>query len=228
MPIFPRISVVIPTLNEEQKIADLLEKLQYLSELEVIVVDGGSKDNTRQICSRYPVRLISAQRGRGTQLNAGADVSRGEALIFLHADTDFESRIFADIEAALDAGATWGCCTMAFDYDDTFYRMLAFFSNLRSRFFSSCYGDQVIYCRKETFQRAGRFPPIPIMEDMEFSKRMRRFGEAFVIEGKVVTSSRRFRNRGLFRTICKMQMLKLLYKLGVNPELLVLRYREKS
>lgn len=224
----PRISVIIPALNEEGKIAQLLGKLQMQAELEVIVVDGGSEDNTLDICRKYPVRLISSTRGRGAQLNAGADVGQGEVLLFLHADTVFEKRIIADLEAALYAGAVWGCCTMTFDDDGFFYRMVAFFSNLRSRIFSSCYGDQAIYCRKDIFQKAGKFPLLPIMEDLEFSRSMRRFSKAFVIEGKVITSSRRFRNRGPWRTICKMQLLKLFYKLGVDPELIASWYREES
>lgn len=223
----PKMSIVIPTLNEEKQLPLLLEKLVQLEDMEIIVSDGGSTDQTVPIAERFNVRVVHSTGGRGVQLNHGAESSTGEILLFLHADTDFEWRIFEDIHQAVKQGYLWGCCMLRFDNKGSFYRWVSFFSNLRSRFLSSCYGDQGIFCRREDFFLIGQFPDIPIMEDLEFSRKIRRKKRAVVIPGYVITSARRFQQVGPLRTLIKMQCLKILYRLGVPPAKLVGWYRPR-
>jgi rSAM/selenodomain-associated transferase 2 len=198
----------------------LLEKISPIEDLEIVISDGGSSDNTIEICKKYPVLVVQGKRGRGYQLNAGALASSGEILLFLHADTGLDINIFEDIKQAVSSGHYWGCCTLKFDCDALFFRMVAYFSILRSKYFSSCYGDQGIYCRRDIFMQKGPFPSIPLMEDLEFSRCMKKLKKAYVVSGKVLTSARRFEKGGPVKTICRMQLFKLLYMMGVSPETL--------
>lgn len=222
------ISIIIPTLNEEKCIASLLEQLITMPHQEIIVCDGGSTDDTLKICSEYPVKVVQTQRGRGRQLNYGASVARGEILFFLHADSQVERQTLDDIVRAVQNNRCWGCCTLSFDKKNCFYHMVAVMSNLRSRLTSSCYGDQGIFCRRDIFQAYGGFPDWTIMEDVEFSRKMRRLSRAFVVPGRIVTSCRRFEDNGPWRTILKMQLAKLGFMFGIHPERIANWYQAKS
>lgn len=219
------ISVIIPTYNEEKNICGLLDCLSGIPGLEVVVSDGGSNDETKLLCSQYPVKLIEAPLGRGSQLNAGAQVSDGEILFFLHADSRVKPVVFDDIREAVNSGHRWGCCTIEFDESSLFFSALTLGSRLRARLFSRCYGDQGIYCERDLFFMAGGFPPIPIMEDIGLSRRLRYYSPAHVVPGKVITSSRRFKKGGPLRTLIRMQIIKLLYAAGVPAERLSRIYR---
>lgn len=214
----PRISVIVPALNEAERIGACLECLQRIPVTEIIVSDGGSDDGTPDICRSFTgVTVVRSPRGRGRQLNAGAARASGEVLLFLHADTLLEPRVVDDLGAVLAAGRHWGCCTLAFDEEDPLLPAVAAASNWRARHFSECYGDQGIYCTADWFQAVGGFPEFPLMEDLEFSHRLRRRERAWVLPGRVITSARRFRAGGTLRTLLKMQGLKALYALGVSP-----------
>lgn len=212
------ISIIIPTLNEEENIAPLLERLLGLTAAEIIVVDGGSCDSTLDICRQFPVKLLKSPRGRGIQLNTGAGAAQGEILLFLHADSLIEERVLDDIRSATAEGCNWGCCSLMFNERNRIFRTIACLSNLRSGIFSSCYGDQAIFCKRDLFQKSGGFPDSVFLEDLEFSHKMRRQQKARVIKGKVITSTRRYRTAGLWKTIAKIQMVKILYTIGVMPE----------
>ena len=224
MPVPQKISIIIPTLNEEEQIGGLLEQLVAWPGIEIIVSDGGSRDETVKICRRYPVQVLNSAPGRGVQLNTGAQKASGDILFFLHADSVIEERTLTDIRAALSRGYQWGCCTLAFNDKSIFFSIIALFSNLRARCLSSCYGDQGIFCQRDLFFQAGQFPEMVFLEDLEFSRTLRRLKRAHVITGKVETSARRFYEGGLLRTICKMQVIKILYRLGVKPERLLQWY----
>ncbi len=219
-PDLPLISIVIPTLNEENNIAVLLASLAILDGVELIVCDGGSSDSTLQICRSFPVQVLCSPRGRGIQLNMGARNAQGEILLFLHADSRIESRVLDDIRQSVTQGYPWGCCTLEFSEKTRAFRTIAFFSNLRSRAFSSCYGDQGIFCQRDLFWSQGGFPEIMFLEDLEFSHLLRRQQKARVIDGRIMTSTRRFRSAGIGKTIGKMQIVKLFYGLGMKPEIL--------
>lgn len=220
-----KISVLIPTYNEEKNIGRLLERLVDQPEIEIIVCDGGSSDRTAEICASYPVKFIRSPKGRGPQLNAGAKVATGEILFFLHADSLVEPSVFPEIRQAVAENFLWGCCSLFFDDQSLFFRAVAFGSRLRARIFSICFGDQGIFCQRQFFLEQGGFPPIPLMEDLALSRKLRRISRAKVLTSPIVTSSRRFKEGGCLRTLLLMQKLKLLYYLGVAPERLALMYQ---
>lgn len=220
-----KISVIIPTYNEEKVITQLLTVLTCDPSLEIIVCDGGSQDATRLICESFPVKFIGTSLGRGTQQNAGASLAKSNILVFLHADSLLEEQVFSDIRSAVELGKLWGCCTMRFDNDKIFFKCLAWASNQRAKVFSVCFGDQGIFCTKEFFLAEGGFPYCEIMEDLSLSKQLRRVSRAEVISGKIVTSARRFTERGPWKTLFKIQVLKLLFSIGVSTDKLAFMYR---
>lgn len=218
------ISILIPTLNEEKSIGGLIEFLLSLPPAQIVICDGGSQDATLSICARYPVQIVKSAPGRGRQLNCGAKLATGDILFFLHADSRLQERCLQDIKQAIAAGKQWGCCTLAFDKNTPLYKTIAFMSNLRVRWTSSCYGDQGIYCAREAFQARGGFPDWTLLEDLEFSRKMRSVSRAYMVPGRITTKARRFEKNGPWRTICKMQMIKILFLLGRSPEKLAKWY----
>ncbi len=212
------VSIIIPTLNEENNISSLLDSLVALAGVEIIVCDGGSSDATVEICRHFPVRVLSSQVGRGIQLNAGAECAGGEIFLFLHADSRIESRVLDEIRYAVAQGHPWGCCSLRFSERTLLFHTIASLSNFRARIFSSCYGDQGIYCQRELFWENGGFPETIFLEDMGFSHQLRRRQRARIVKGMVVTSTRRFREAGIWKTIAKNQMIKILYAIGIKPE----------
>lgn len=220
----PRLSIIIPTLNEEDIIEGLLQELLSIPNVQVIVSDGGSSDDTCAICARYPVLLVESSRGRGPQLNDGATSATGDILLFLHADSHIEPSLANEICQAVESGKRWGCCTLSFDNRALIFRMIAWQSNLRARLFSMCYGDQGIYCTRELFYEAGQYPTTMFLEDIGLSDRLRRRTRSRVLKGTVKTSSRRFLKHGVFRTIVKMQLVKIMYHLGIDPDRIIRWY----
>lgn len=218
----PRVSVIIPTLNEEAVIENTLRILHLNKEkvsLEVIIVDGGSTDSTCQIAKRYADRVIVMSPGRGGQLNRGAENSCGEILWFLHADSQLEKDYVLDIVKTTEQGIGGGCFKITFDSKRFIYQCIAWGSNQRAKWFKSFYGDQGIFVKREVFQKLGGFRPISLMEDLEFSRRLKRATKVQVIQRPLQTSSRRFR-KGILRTLLVMQLLKLGFYLRVNPKFL--------
>jgi rSAM/selenodomain-associated transferase 2 len=214
----PRLSIIIPTLNEEKHIGPLLDSLLALPGVEIIVSDGGSSDATLEICRRYPVRLLSSPAGRSNQLNAGAQCATGEILLFMHADSRVESTIVNEIRQADRQGRLWGCCSLRFSEEIPIFQLIAFCSNLRARLGSICYGDQGIYCQRGLFQAMGGFPTTVFLEDIKFSQQLKTLQRAYQLKSIITTSTRRFRTQGVGKALGKMQMVKLLYQLGVKPE----------
>lgn len=226
-----KISVIIPTLNDQRKVAELLAHLTELanqmadkSELELIVSDGGSQDDTLEVCTRYPVTLVNSLPGRGMQLNNGAAKARGEFFLFLHADSAVSGEMFEQLADAAERDVKWGCFTLGFTEKSCFFTLLAWCSSLRARLLSSCYGDQGIFCQRGLFRQVGGFPEIPLMEDLVFSRKMRRLGKATLLSTRLVTSPRRFLEEGMIHTVIKIQVLKLLFYLGVSPVRLAKMY----
>ncbi|MGD0152865.1 MAG: TIGR04283 family arsenosugar biosynthesis glycosyltransferase [Thermacetogeniaceae bacterium] len=221
-----KISVIIPTLNEEIGIGALLESLSSRPDLEIIVSDGGSADRTEEICRTCGVTFIAGHPCRGRQMNAGAKIASGEILLFLHADSSLEGRVLDEVRNAVSNGKRWGCCTFGFNENCLFFKVLAAICRWRVLLSSICYGDQGIYCTRELFRRVNGFPDLPLFEDRVFSGRMRRVGRAFVVQGRITTSTRRFRKRGLWSMLWKSQLLKLMFMLGVSPYKLSSMYQQ--
>ena len=219
------LTIIIPTLNEENNLSELLLGLNRLKQVQVIVSDGGSSDNTQKIAMLYGAKFICGALGRGQQLNLGAEAAKTEILLFLHADSRIKFDLLAEIIEVVHQGALWGCAKIAFDRDSTFYRCLAWSSNWRARVLSSCYGDQGIFCVKDFFDQIGGFSPWPLFEDVDFSHRARKIRKAYVLNNTVLSSSRRFEKQGRLRTWLIMQKLKLLYFTGTSPDKLAAIYR---
>ena len=222
-----RVSVIIPVLNEENAIASTLEALVPLAPDEIIVVDGDSADRTRAICERFELTILSSERGRARQMNCGAGRARGDVLLFLHADTRLPPSALADIEAALaDSRYVGGRFDVKLEGGHWMLNIIGALINWRSRATKIATGDQALFVRRESFQRIGGYPEIPLMEDVAFCRRLKRLGGVACLRSRVVTSARRWEKDGVWRTIFKMWTLKLLYFAGVSPERLKVFYAD--
>lgn len=219
------ISVIIPVLNEAKILDKTLSQLQ--SELEgheLIVVDGGSTDDTIRIAEKYG-RVISSERGRAIQLNAGANAAKGDILIFLHADVRLEKGAFKAVESALISGYVGGGFLQKIDGKSFLYRLIEFSANLRGKYLKTFYGDSGIFIRRTDFHRIGGFPNVPIMEEIGFSKELRRLGKTKMIKPHIYISARRWERNGIVRTTAKNWLITFLYFLGFSLERLAKLYR---
>ncbi|MBI2882483.1 MAG: TIGR04283 family arsenosugar biosynthesis glycosyltransferase [Candidatus Methylomirabilis oxyfera] len=215
------LSVIMPVLNEAKNLEGILSRLRAICPgAEVIVVDGGSEDETSAVVRRFPwVRCLSSQRGRARQMNAGASVANGEVLLFLHADTLLPAGAEAAIvEAFSDYDIVAGRFDVSFDNPRPVFTIIAFFINLRSRLTKICTGDQALFVRRKTFEELGGYPDIPLMEDVELAKRLKRRGRMSCLRLKVTTSARKWEREGIFRIVLLMWALRFCYFVGIGPE----------
>jgi len=182
-------------------------------------VDGGSTDATAAIAARSrQVRLLASPRGRARQMNAGARAAGGDVLLFLHADTLLPDGALAAVEAAVgDPGVIAGRFDVRFDNPRPVFRMIAWFMNQRSRWSGISTGDQAIFVCREPFEALGGYPDMPLMEDVELCRRLKRRGHMAALRLTVTTSARKWEREGAVRTILLMWALRLLYVLGVPP-----------
>jgi rSAM/selenodomain-associated transferase 2 len=220
------VSVVIPTLNEVPRVRDLLGDLAARPGvvLELIVVDGGSADGTLDLARPLADLVLETGRGRAAQMNAGATAARGAYLWFLHADTRVSPEAVAALGAACSAGARWGRFDVRLSGRQPLLRLVERLMNLRSCLTGIATGDQGIFVARSDFEAAGGYPEIPLMEDVALSKALRRRARPVCLRTPIQTSSRRWEERGLMRTILLMWRLRLAYALGANPRRLARRY----
>jgi rSAM/selenodomain-associated transferase 2 len=217
------ISVIIPTLNEHIILEKTLRHTTSLGFNEIIVVDGGSTDLTvsaaHVFCANTPDgHLITASRGRARQMNEGAKASRGDVLLFLHADTQLPIEAGRIIESALaDPAVVGGRFDVRFDSSSVWSLVISSFMNRRSRLTGISTGDQALFVRRHIFERLGGFAEIPLMEDIDFSRRLKRAGRIAALRDTVTTSFRRWETQGPLRTILLMWTLRFLYWAGVSP-----------
>ncbi|HYF84628.1 MAG TPA: TIGR04283 family arsenosugar biosynthesis glycosyltransferase [Clostridia bacterium] len=219
-------SIIIPILNESKSICKLVEMLKELKgDKEVIFVDGGSKDGTQELIPSNYI-AISSDIGRGIQMNKGAEHATGDVLLFLHCDSILERNALKSVQEAIASGFAAGCFTMKFDKKQWLLSIIAYLSNLRVKLFGIIFGDQGMFVRKDIFHSTGGFLYIPIMEDMEFSNRLRKAVKIKLLKNTIVTSARRFEKKGILRTILFMHRMKILYWLGKSPEELYQIYKD--
>jgi len=225
------ISVIIPTLNEERTIAATLARTASLGFDELIVVDGGSTDETPALLESYrlktqssalsPVHWVTAPAGRARQMNEGAKASRGEVLLFLHADTQLPRDATTVINRALaDHRMVGGRFDVRFDRQSMWGTIISRMMNWRSRLSGLATGDQALFVRRPLFEQMGGFADMPLMEDIEFSRRLKRKGATAALTATVTTSFRRWEQQGPLRTILLMWTLRFLYWIGVSPHTL--------
>jgi rSAM/selenodomain-associated transferase 2 len=212
------ISIIVPVLNEEKNIAAAVTAVSALRPYELIVVDGGSADGTYATCRGLDVTLLSSARGRAKQMNRGAGQASGDVLLFLHADTRLPGSALEDIAGALrNPSCVGGRFNVELDGTHWMLRVIGALINWRSRASKVATGDQAIFVRREIFVELGGYPEIPLMEDVAFSRALKRRGAIACLDSRVVTSARRWEADGIWRTIGKMWTLKLLYLLGISP-----------
>jgi rSAM/selenodomain-associated transferase 2 len=219
------LTIVIPVLDEAAIIVASLQALAPLRArgVEIIVVDGGSRDGTPRLAEPLADRVIAAARGRGATMNAGAAASTGDALLFLHADTTLPENADGLIADAL-ARRAWGRFDLRIAGRHPLLGVVARMINLRSRLTGVATGDQAIFVRREAFLAVGGFSDLPLMEDIAISRRLKRLCRPFCIGTPAVTSGRRWERNGVWRTIVLMWRLRLAYYLGVEPALLARLY----
>ncbi|MCM8613699.1 TIGR04283 family arsenosugar biosynthesis glycosyltransferase [Accumulibacter sp.] len=220
------LSVIVPVLDEAATIASQLAGLAALRRqgAELLVVDGGSTDETLRLAHPLADRVLASARGRAAQMNAGAAASGGEVLLFLHADTGLPPAAAELIHAALAGGAVWGRFDVRIDGPQRMLRVVERMMNWRSRLTGIATGDQAVFVRREVFERIGGFPDLPLMEDIALAKRLRRVGRPACLRQPVRTSARRWQKHGVLRTILLMWRLRASYFFGADPRRLAIRY----
>ena len=221
------LSVIIPCLNEAEGIAGTLSALAPLRArgAEVIVVDGGSSDGTVERAASFADLVISAPRGRAPQMNAGAARARGEIMLFLHADTLLpESADVLIVDGLKRSRRGWGRFDVVISGGNPLLPVVALLMNVRSRLTGIATGDQAIFVTRSLFTAAGGYPEIALMEDIAFSKRLKRFGRPLCLRHRLVASGRRWEKHGVVRTILLMWRLRLAFWLGADPGKLAVRY----
>ncbi len=219
-------SIVIPTLNEEEHLAATLDSVAAEPDLEVIVVDGGSKDATVERVLSSGARLLTTTAQRARQMNAGAAAASAPRLLFLHGDTRLPSGFCREVLHLLDKPATAaGAFRLAIAGPGRGLRLIETLANWRSQLFQLPYGDQALFLRRDLFERLGGFPEIPIMEDVVFIRRLKRAGRIEISPCSALTSDRRWRRLGILRTTLVNQVVLFGYFLGANPLHLTRWYR---
>jgi rSAM/selenodomain-associated transferase 2 len=219
------VSIVVPVLNEAASVEESIRRLCLdFPDCEIVVVEGGSRDGTAQLAAPL-VRVVVSPPGRARQMNAGARHTSGEVLWFIHADTRVDPAALGQIRAALaDPATVGGGLSLRFDRRSPALDYLRWSSNLRARHLHWVFGDQTMFVRRDVFEALGGFPDLPLMEDLEMSRRLHRRGRLAVLPATSTASARRLVEHGTWRMVVFMQYLKALYLLGVDPERIRRRY----
>lgn len=222
-----RLSIVVPTLDEAPGIASSLQALSALRQRghELIVVDGGSRDETVSLATPLADAVLHAARGRAAQMNAGAAHAHAPVLLFLHADTQLPPDADRHVLHAIAAGARWGRFDVSIAGRSAWFPLISALMNLRSRLSGIATGDQAIFVETALFRHLGGFAPQPLMEDVELSRRLRAVAPPACLRPRVTTSGRRWEARGVWRTIVLMWRLRWRYWRGATPESLARDYR---
>ncbi len=225
----PSLSVIIPALNEATHIADTIAAAQRVSPVEIIVADGGSSDETVSIATSCGAQVINTKTGRGIQMNRAAEIAGGDILLFLHADTRLPENYAREIYTCLASPDTaGGAFLLHIDHASRGARIIEHGVSIRSRRLSLPFGDQGIFLRRNLFKKLNGFKEIPLMEDYDFMRRLRRFGRIRIVMKPVTTSARRWQQLGLIRTTLINQAMIAGYLLGISTDRLAGWYRPTS
>ena len=219
-------SIIIPVLNEASAIRQTLQRLQPSRQrgVEIILVDGGSFDNTPALAKPLADQVISASKGRAQQMNRGARAASGEYLLFLHADTQLPDHWLSILADVCERSAAWGRFDVRLSGRHWLLRVIEAMMNWRSRVTGIATGDQAIFVRRELFERVGGFPDIALMEDIVLSRRLKSCAAPVSLRDKVVTSSRRWEENGIVKTVLLMWWLRMRFYFGADPNRLARIY----
>ncbi len=224
-----RISVIVPTLNEEVHLSVALERAAAADNVELVVVDAGSSDHTAQSARERGATVLQTKAGRARQMNAGAKEARGDILLFLHADTLLPLGWDHYVRSTLKIpGVSAGAFQFALDSELPGLRFIERAANFRSRRLQMPYGDQAFFVTRHTFHEIGGFPELHLMEDLEMARRLRRLGRVYTVPVAAVTSARRWEKLGVWRTSLVNQLLLVAYFLGVSPRVLARWYSSET
>ncbi len=233
----PTLAVVVPVLNEAGAAQSLAQRLSQLSDFQIIVVDGGSIDQTVRLLGDTTLfsrllrhaggyKVLRGGGGRGAQMNQGARSCKADVLVFLHADTSFTPQHARAAQRAVAGGADFGCFTLRIDSENPWLLLVGRLVSLRSRLLPSATGDQAIFIRRRLFERLGGYREIPLCEDIDLISRAQARGRFVCINKSVCTSARRWQQHGVLRTILLMWLLRLGFHLGVHPATLKRLYED--
>lgn len=223
----PKVSIIIPVLNEGSGIGELLQPLQrerLAGQIQVILVDGGSSDDTLAVAANLTDHALVSDKGRAKQMNAGAQVATSPVLLFLHADTQLPPHYVEKVMSGLGNEGVWGRFDVQLSGTRAMFRVIECMINWRSRLTGIATGDHAIFVRKAVFDQIGGFAEQPLMEDVELSRRLKKLRWPVCLRERVITSSRKWEKQGVWSTIFLMWQLRLQYYLGVPAEKLVKRY----
>ncbi|MDD2762109.1 MAG: TIGR04283 family arsenosugar biosynthesis glycosyltransferase [Methylomonas sp.] len=221
----PKISIVIPVLNEAGNLPIVLQGLQsFRADCELIVVDGGSTDASAKLAEPLADKVLAAARGRAKQMSLGATHAQAEILLFLHADTFLPDAAVSRILQAVERGYCWGRFDVSFDNPTFLFELIAWMMNNRSRLTGIATGDQALFVTRSAFEAIGGFPDIALMEDIAISARLKKLAPPCCLTEKVTTSARRWQRHGALKTILSMWRLRLAYFFGADPDDLAARY----
>ncbi|MFV1984866.1 MAG: TIGR04283 family arsenosugar biosynthesis glycosyltransferase, partial [Thiohalomonadales bacterium] len=225
-----KISIIIPVLNEESSIVPFLGTLQNYRKNghEIIIVDGGSYDNTVNLAQIFVDQLLNSDPGRAKQMNLGARHAKNAILLFLHSDTILPACADTIIINSLSSHKYWGRFNIQLSGHSFIFRIIEYMINLRSKYTKVATGDQAIFINKNIFNKINGYPNIKLMEDIALSKKLRKRYSCVCLTEKVITSSRRWEKQGVYRTIILMWSLRFLYYIGVKPGFLFKLYYRKN
>lgn len=222
----PALCIVVPVLDEAPTLAPRLQALQTYRQrgARVVVVDGGSQDDTLEIARQHADLALLAPRGRAAQMNAGAAACPADVLLFLHADTVLPDNADALVRRATLGPFFWGRFDVRIDSPRPPLRVVSTMMNLRSRWTGIATGDQALFVRHDLFRQVGGFPELPLMEDIAISRALKRHGPPACLRERVTTSARRWERHGVWRTIFLMWRLRAAYFFGADPRQLAIQY----
>jgi len=221
------ISVIVPIRNESPEAAERFRRFTDSEEAEPLLPDGSPHPGAGRAFQAIGARVIAAEGARGARLARAAREAGGEVLFFLHADSRAPEQALALIQETLSAGAASGAFSLAYEDADAKMRWIAWWANLRSRFFGLPFGDQGLFCRREAYERAGGFRDLPICDDLDLVRRLKRVGRLIVRPEKTITSPRRYREEGALRQVLRNWKVMLGYFAGISPETLARWYNAR-
>jgi rSAM/selenodomain-associated transferase 2 len=225
-----KFSIIVPVFHEGERINELIECLNQFDtqkNVETIIVDGAVEKDTLAAIHSNNVAKISSETGRAKQMNAGASVAKGEILIFLHADTELPPRALKKVAFLLERGDhVGGAFDLGIKSDEFIFKVIGTLSSLRSRLNRIPFGDQAIFIRREFFKKIGGYKEIPLMEDVELMRRIKKSGNKIrIFHERAMTSPRRWEKEGVIYCTLRNWTLQILYFLGVSPHKLIRFYK---